>query len=184
MPKHKIVCVSTHRCIRSKRDRELWQIGTEEMLRVLEPTDVLVHGYMPDEVFAENSWYFRNALVRANYNNIKDGVYETTEFLEKFLRNLLLNEHHELQNREMHISGKFVLGHDDPINDPIKFDDREKQILELLREEANLTRKEMAERLECSDSTIKRTLQSMVEKGAIKRIGSNKKGEWIIFEGK
>ena len=127
-------------------------------------------------------------MVRANYNNIKDGVYETTEFLEKFLRNLLLDEHHELHNREMHISGKFLLGHDeptnDPINDPIKLDAREKQIIELLREEADLTRKEMAERLECSDSTIKRALQSMVEKGAIKRIGSNKKGEWIILEGK
>jgi hypothetical protein len=31
----------------------LWQIGTEEMLRVLEPTDVLVHGYMPDDVFGK-----------------------------------------------------------------------------------------------------------------------------------
>ena len=60
-----------------------------------------------NDLFADNSWYFRNALVRANYNNIKDGVYETTEFLEKFLRNLLLDEHHELHNREMHISGKF-----------------------------------------------------------------------------
>ena len=137
-----------------------------------------------NDLFAENSWYFRNALVRANYNNIKDGVYETTEFLEKFLRNLLLDEHHELHNREMHISGKFLLGHDEPINgpinDPIELDDREKQIIELLREEADLTRKEMAERLGCSDSTIKRTLRSMVEKDVIKRIGSNKKGEWRI----
>ena len=141
-----------------------------------------------NDLFADNSWYFRNALVRANYNNIKDGVYETTEFLEKFLRNLLLDEHHELHNREMHISRKFLLGHDepinDPINDPIKLDGREKQIVELLREEADLTRKEMAERLGCSDSIVKRTLQSMVKKGAIKRIGSNKKGEWIILEGK
>jgi len=138
-----------------------------------------------NDLFAENSWYFRNALVRANYNNIKDGVYETTEFLEKFLRNLLLDEHYELHNREMHISGKFLLGQGDPINDPIKLNDREKQIIELLREEADFTRKEIAERLGCSDSTIKRALQSMVEKGAIKRIGSNKKGEWIIiWEGK
>ncbi len=141
-----------------------------------------------NDLFADNSWYFRNALVRANYNNIKEGVYETTEFLEKFLRNLLLDEHHELHNREMHISGKFLLGHDepinDPINDPIKLDDREQQIIELLREKSDLTRKEMAARLGCSDSTVKRCLQSMVEKGAIKRIGSNKKGEWIILEGK
>lgn len=141
-----------------------------------------------NDLFADNSWYFRNALVRANYNNIKDGVYETTEFLEKFIRNLLLDEHHELHNREMHISGKFLLGHDepinDPINDPIKLDDREHQIIELLREKSDLTRKEMAARLECSDSTVKRCLQSMVEKGVIKRIGSNKKGKWIILEGK
>ncbi|SEQ30630.1 DeoR-like helix-turn-helix domain-containing protein [Lachnospiraceae bacterium RM5] len=101
-----------------------------------------------------------------------------------FYHGIMLDEHHELHNREMHISGKFVLCHDDQIHDQIKLDDREKQIVELLREEADLMRKEMAERLECSDSTIKRTLQSMVEKGAIKRIGSNKKGEWIILEGK
>ncbi|MBE5970294.1 MAG: cell filamentation protein Fic [Lachnospiraceae bacterium] len=56
-----------------------------------------------NDMFADNSWYFRNALVRANYNNIKNGVYETTEYLEKFLRNLLLNEKHELHNRELHI---------------------------------------------------------------------------------
>ena len=73
-----------------------------------------------NDMFAENSWYFRNALVRANYTNIKEGIYETTEFLEKFLRNLLLGEKHELHNREMHIRGEFLLGHADPINDPIK----------------------------------------------------------------
>lgn len=58
-----------------------------------------------NELFSENSWYFRNALVRANYNNIKNGIYETTEYLEKFLRNLLWGEKNELHNREMHVSG-------------------------------------------------------------------------------
>ena len=58
-----------------------------------------------NDIFAENAWYFRNALVRANYNDLKNGVYETTEYLEKFLRNLLLDEKNELHNREMHISG-------------------------------------------------------------------------------
>ena len=72
-----------------------------------------------NDMFAENSWYFRNALVRANYTNIKEGIYETTEFLEKFLRNLLLGEKHELHNREMHIRGEFLLDHAAPINDPI-----------------------------------------------------------------
>lgn len=60
-----------------------------------------------NDIFAENAWYFRNALVRANYNDLKNGIHETTEYLEMFLRNLLLEEKHELHNRAMHISGCF-----------------------------------------------------------------------------
>ena len=58
-----------------------------------------------NDIFAENAWYFRNALVRANYTNLQKGIHETTEYLELFLRNLLLNEQNELQNRNLHISG-------------------------------------------------------------------------------
>ena len=60
-----------------------------------------------NEIFAENAWYFRNSLVRANYNDLKNGIHETTEYLELFLRNLLLNENHPLHNRTLHISGTF-----------------------------------------------------------------------------
>lgn len=60
-----------------------------------------------NDIFAKNAWYFRNALVRANYNNLKTGIHETTIYLEKFLRNLLLGEKNELHNRAMHISGRF-----------------------------------------------------------------------------
>lgn len=63
--------------------------------------------HVANDIFAENAWYFRNALVRANYNDLKNGIYETTEFLELFLRNLLLNENHPLHNRTLHISGFF-----------------------------------------------------------------------------
>ena len=93
------------------------------------------------DMFAEHSWYFRNALVRANYSNIKKGIYETTEFLELFLQNLLLDGKNELHNREMHVSGMFTQKRDidpikqdiDPINDPIntvELSEREKKILE------------------------------------------------------
>lgn len=58
-----------------------------------------------NDIFAENAWYFRNSLVRANYNDLKNGIHETTEYLELFLRNLLLNENHPLHNRTLHISG-------------------------------------------------------------------------------
>ena len=58
-----------------------------------------------NDIFAENAWYFRNALVRANYTNLQKDIHETTEYLERFLRNLLLNEKNELLNRNLHISG-------------------------------------------------------------------------------
>lgn len=60
-----------------------------------------------NDIFAEHAWYFRNSLVRANYNDLKNGIHETTEYLEIFLRNLLLNENHPLHNRTLHISGAF-----------------------------------------------------------------------------
>lgn len=62
-----------------------------------------------NRIFAENSWYFRNALVRANYNNLQKGIHENPEFLEKFFRNLLLGEHNELKNRFLHIRTKDFL---------------------------------------------------------------------------
>lgn len=56
-----------------------------------------------NDIFARNSRYFRNALVRANYSDLKRGIYETTEYLELFLRNMLLNEKNELLSRKLHI---------------------------------------------------------------------------------
>lgn len=57
-----------------------------------------------NEAFANHSWYFRNALVRANYNNLSKGIYATTGFIEVFFRNLILSENNELKNRDMLVS--------------------------------------------------------------------------------
>lgn len=59
-----------------------------------------------NDIFAKNSWYFRNALVRANYKNLQKGIDKNPEFLEKFFRNMLLGEHNELKNRFMHLDFK------------------------------------------------------------------------------
>ena len=56
-----------------------------------------------NEPFDKHSWYFRNALVRANYTNIKKRIYMNTNFLEKFFENLLLGKNNELKNRYTHI---------------------------------------------------------------------------------
>ena len=57
-----------------------------------------------NDLFAENSWYFRNALVRANYKNAVKGIEYTPVYLERFFRNLLLGEQHELRNRYLLIN--------------------------------------------------------------------------------
>ena len=56
-----------------------------------------------DEVFADNSWYFRNSLVRANYKKFDSNIFEDISFLEKFFYNLLTDSKYELKNRYTHI---------------------------------------------------------------------------------
>lgn len=56
-----------------------------------------------NDLFARHSWYFRNALVRANYHNIAKGIDYTPIYLERFFRNLLLGEQWDLRNRYLHI---------------------------------------------------------------------------------
>ena len=56
-----------------------------------------------NSLFAHHSWYFRNALVRANYKNVLKGIDYTPVYLERFFRNLLLGEKWDLRNRYLHV---------------------------------------------------------------------------------
>lgn len=56
-----------------------------------------------NDLFAKHSGYFRNALVRANYKNVRNGIDYTPIYLERFFRNLLLGEQWDLRNRYLHI---------------------------------------------------------------------------------
>ena len=57
-----------------------------------------------NNLFADHSWYFRNALVRSNYKNVKKGIDYTPIYLERFFRNLLLGDGWDLRNRYLHIN--------------------------------------------------------------------------------
>ena len=56
-----------------------------------------------NEMFAKHSWYFRNALVRANYRNIQKGIDYSPIYLVRFFRNLLLKDGWVLKNIYLHI---------------------------------------------------------------------------------
>ena len=68
--------------------------------------------------FEKNSWYFRNALVRANYQNLQKGIYKETIHLERFFRNLLMGEDNALMNRYLHIKAKELLDGATPTSTP------------------------------------------------------------------
>lgn len=59
------------------------------------------------ECFAKKSWYFRNALVRANYNDLPNDIHATTLYLESFFENLLFGGNNELKNRYLHIDWQY-----------------------------------------------------------------------------
>ena len=54
-------------------------------------------------LFEQHSWYFRNALVRANYKNVAKAVNPDSTYLVAFFRNLLLGEQYPLHNRDLQI---------------------------------------------------------------------------------
>ena len=85
----------------------LWQIHPfgEENTRTTAMFTILYLRSMgfdvTNDLFAKHSWYFRNALVRANYQNVQKDIMRNSEYLERFFRNLILGETNELRNRYM-----------------------------------------------------------------------------------
>ena len=151
-----------------------------------------------NDIFAKNSWYFRNALVRANYKNVDKKIKEEPEYLEKFFRNLLMGEHNELKNRYLHVDYKkvkdnAVIEKSKPdaakkrsenvptnvlINVPIK--DRQKKIIAALSKDAYASAQKLAEKFGVTEKTIRRDLQLLKRQNIITRVGANKNGYWKV----
>ena len=143
-----------------------------------------------NETLANHSWYFRNALVRANYNDLTKGVYATTEFLEKFFRNLILNEQNELKNRNLQIdeiekeaiqSAKQT-DMDIPKckNCTLDCTLEEIAVLNYLKEKPNATQKEIAQHIGKSERTVKSMTVNLSERGIIERKNGRRNGFWEI----
>ena len=143
-----------------------------------------------NETFANHSWYFRNALVRANYNDLTKGVYATTEFLEKFFRNLILNEQNELKNRNLQtdeiekeaIQSAKQTDMDIPKckNCTLDCTFEEIAVLNYLKEKPNATQKEIAQHIGKSERTVKSMTVNLSERGIIERKNGRRNGFWEI----
>ena len=130
-----------------------------------------------NDLFADHSWYFRNALVRANYEDLSRGMNKIEKFLIRFLSNLLLKGNYSLKNREMHILA-------DTVNDTVKpqIDTVNDSVFSLLKENKKIKANEISERLKVSLSTVRRKIKELRDNGKIERIGSDKTGYWRIIE--
>lgn len=125
-----------------------------------------------NDVFAKNSWYFRNALVRANFKYVSKGISDDKSFIILFLRNLLLNERNVLKNRDLRINI------DKNNNEPLS---RESRILELMKTNPKISVDELANRISVSPRTIKSLIAVLVQESKIKRVNGKRYGYWEIL---
>lgn len=137
-----------------------------------------------NDAFEKNSWYFRNALVRANYNNIQKGIHSTTKFLEMFFSNLLLGTNRELKNRYMHINyaDEDTSQSINPKAPKCQFDTldctlEELAILELIAKSPTVKQQELIETTGKSLSTVKRIMKSLQDKNYIRRESGKRYGK-------
>ena len=142
-------------------------------------------GYsISNELFASHSWYFRNALVRANYFNREKGIVPTGKYLEAFLRNLILGEHNELRNRYLHVdyptqsdTSSISKGQNGTLNVTLE----ELAVLRLLKANPKAKQTEIAAKIGKSDRTVKRIMDSLKEKGFIARRNGKRDGWWEVL---
>ncbi len=137
-----------------------------------------------NELFAKHSWYFRNALVRANYTNLQQGIIATPIYLERFFRNLLFNETVPLKNREMLVSSP-VQSATDPNpkckNCTLDCTLEELALLQQLKDQPQMTQKRLAEVLGKSERTIKSMTVSLTKRGLLLRKNGRRNGYWEVL---
>ena len=106
----------------------LWQIhpfgeGNTRTIAVFTIQYLRSMGFnVENDLFANHSWYFRNALVRANYQNIQKGIKRESVYLERFFRNLLIGENNELRNRFMVVDAPEGIDISTPTSTPTSSD--------------------------------------------------------------
>ena len=149
-----------------------------------------------NDMFAAHSWYFRNALVRANYKNAVQGINYEPIYLERFFRNLLLGEQWDLRSRYLVINppAEYAVqpradvgsGAENVIENPgnvtenviENLSERQQRIIRLVKEYPFATTGIMADRLNVSVMTIRRDIEKMSH--LIRHVGPDKGGHWEI----
>lgn len=153
-----------------------------------------------NESFAKHSWFFRNALVRAHYENIPKGIHRTFEPLERFMNFAVFGIPADLRNRTLHIRWKDVNTQSDnkspdsaslqrATNEVSKGQNvtlnvtlEEMAVLKCIESNPKVTQKAIAEVIGKSDRTVKRIIAVLSEKGILIRRNGRRNGWWEILK--
>ena len=156
-----------------------------------------------NDLFADKSFYFRNALVRANYENQKLNVDKTRLPLEEFFKVLLYGDEIELHNRFLKIgqehgtpAAKAIADlhrHNDGVNVGVNKSDvgrnvginlthTEETAIKAILRNSKLTAPKLGEILGITSRQAERIIASLKKKAGLKRRGARKNGEWY-FDG-
>ena len=137
-----------------------------------------------NSLFEEHSWYFRNALVRANFNNLTKNIHATKEYLLRFFSNLLLGENLILKNREMLVNFQSAQNraNNGPKSKTCTLDCtlEEHFVLEFLKANPKATQKEIAINIKKSDRTVKTITSNLQKKNLLERKNGKRNGFWLV----
>ena len=154
-----------------------------------------------NDIFAENSWFFRNALVRANYDNPLKGVQRDFVPLEGFFRNLVLGERNQMKSRFLLIDldsskrSELERGHGgrDKTRKRSEKSGQKKavrkrgqktvdRLIGVLQAHPHLTQMGLVKALGISSrSTVQKHLANLKKAGRIRRVGPDKGGYWEVL---
>ena len=118
----------------------------------------------------------------ANYSNIQYGVKETTEYLERFFRNLLMGEKNELKSRYMIIGTSWNEDKSTQENELSTQEMTAERIIAEIRKHPFTTRQQLAEVIGITPDGIKKQLDKLKKAGIIRHVKKKKKGHWEIIE--
>lgn len=170
----------------------IWQIhpfreGNTRTTAVFTMKWLQTFGFSVDnDIFKDNSWYFRNALVRANYNNIPKRIFATSEFLELFFRNLLFGEQNKLSNRTMlagdpqSATAEISKSQNDTLNGTLNCNLDELALLRYVKDNPAATQIKIAKHIGKSERTVKRMTPILIERGLLKRENGKRNGKWVV----
>jgi fido (protein-threonine AMPylation protein)/biotin operon repressor len=137
-----------------------------------------------NDMFKEHSWYFRNALVRANYNDYVKGVHATMDYLNRFFDNLLFGANYVLRNRELHIAytqqKASTVEFGEKFGEKFGENETQRKIIDIMRAEPKVSAKAIAEELGVTSRAVEKNIAALKELGVVVRVGAAKGGHWEV----